>query len=248
MRNIFKILFVIIALFIVSCIKYDNPYETQSTEIELIEKFSINVEEPSGLAIDAEKGVLYTVSDNTNNVYKITKQGKILQEYQINADDLEGICIFGSNLLLANERSKQLISYNILSQSSTVYSINYTNTSENSGFEGVTYNEKQKTIYVINEKQPGELLELDLNFVVKKITQLNFANDYSGIFYDSQNDYLWIVSDESSTINKCYTNGDLIKSYKINVTKCEGIAIDSETGYIYLVSDSDAEMYVYKIK
>ena len=247
MINIYKILFSISILLIISCIK-DNNTEPLSTDIEFIEKFSINVEEPSGLAIDAEKNVLYTVSDNTNNVYKITKQGIVLQEYQINADDLEGICMFGSNLLLANERAKQLISYNILSQSSTVYSIDYNNTSENSGFEGVTYNDKQKIIYVLNEKKPGELLELDLNFVVKKKTQLSFANDYSGIFYDSQNDLLWIVSDESSTINKCYTNGDLIKSYKINIDKCEGIAIDFETGYIYLVSDSDAELYIYKIK
>lgn len=247
MRIKLSLLLLIIVIILSSCKKNDDEI-VKENDLELINKFTVNVKEPSGLALDLNKGILYTVSDNTNNLYKITKEGTVLHEYDINASDLEGVCLYNSNLLLANERTKQLIKYNVLNGNYTAYSINYTNTSGNSGFEGVTYNSNENIIYVLNEKQPGELLELNSSFVVTNKTKLNFANDYSGIFYESQNNLLWIVSDESSTINKCDINGSLITSYKINVNKCEGIAVDASNGIIYVISDTDSYLYVYRIK
>jgi uncharacterized protein YjiK len=248
LKQIYKILIFVIVLLVYSCSK--DSYEPDNTlsKLELINKFEINIEEPSGLTLDTNKGILYTVSDNSNKLYKITKEGVVLQEYEINATDLEGVCIYNSDLLLANEQKKQLIQYNTLSGSSTVYSINYSNNSLNSGIEGVAYNKTDNLIYILNEKNPGELLILNNNFIVIDSYILNFANDYSGICYSSKDNVLWITSDESSTINKCDLKGNLIKSYNINVNKCEGIALDINSGIIYVISDSESKMYLFKIK
>ncbi len=243
-----KFILFITVIFVLSCNKNDESKISDDDNIELIDRFGLDVKEPSGLAIDSEKGVLYTVSDNTNNLYKISKEGIVLQEYEINADDLEGVCIYNSDLLLANERTKQLLKYNTITNSVVVHNINYVNNAQNSGLEGVTYNSNKNLIYILNEKNPGELLTLNSDFLVIKKKTLDFAKDYSGLFYDSQQNLLWIVSDESSTINKCDINGNLITRYKINVNKCEGITIDVNSGIIYVVSDSNSEMYLYKIK
>ncbi len=55
---------------------------------------------------------------------------------------------------------------------------------------------------------------------------------------------LWIVSDQSKTINKCTLTGDLIDSYSIGVLQAEGIAIAKDK--IYVVSDAEEELYIFK--
>jgi uncharacterized protein YjiK len=120
----------------------------------------------------------------------------------------------------------------------------YNNNDANSGIEGVTYNPNNQTIYFVNEKNPGKLFKTDINFNITSILDLTFANDYSDLFYESQTNILWILSDESRTINKCTTDGILLQSYSINVDQPEGIAITSEK--IYIVSDSLKKLYIFQ--
>jgi len=248
LKNKFKILFLISILLISSCRKDEDVNKVNTDDLELINVFKIAVEEPSGLCLDTVNNVLFTVSDNTNNVYKISKTGSLIQEYDIDADDLEGITIYNSELLLADERNKQILKYNIINDELVKYSIDYDNTNANNGFEGIAYNYTDDVIYVLNEKKPGELLTFNNNFDIINTVSLSFANDYSGIFYDSDNNLLWIVSDESESVNKCTLNGELLKSYSVDINKCEGIAIDNKAKLLYLVSDTDSEMYVYKLE
>ena len=72
-------------------------------------------------------------------------------------------------------------------------------------------------IFILNEKNPGKLIRLRSDFTVLAEYDLNFAKDFSGLFYKSDSKELWIVSDQSKTINKCTIKGDVIKSYSINV-------------------------------
>ena len=99
---------------------------------------------------------------------------------------------------------------------------------------------------MLNEKNPGLLLELDSNGKILKETNLRFASDYSGIFHDELNDQLWILSDQSRTINRSRTDGVLIESFNINVTQAEGIAVNSTEQLIYVVSDATENLYVFK--
>jgi DNA-binding beta-propeller fold protein YncE len=56
-------------------------------QLELLAKYKIDVPEPSGLAIDQSGSALYTVSDNTNKVYKISAQGEVIRTFGYSGND-----------------------------------------------------------------------------------------------------------------------------------------------------------------
>jgi len=239
-------LIILVFVIIASC-KKENDVIIQNANLELISTYSLNIPEPSDLTFDKEKGVLYTVSDETKQIYKITTEGAVLQIFNVNADDLEGVTIYNeSNLLLVDEATNKIINYNLLNNTQTSTQINYNNT-ENKGLEGVCFNKTKNAIYIVNEKEQGALLELDTNFTIKTTKILTFAKDYSAVYFDEKNNVLWIVSDESATINKCTTEGKLIKTYNINIENCEGVAIDFAKNNMYFVSDSESKLYKYKM-
>ncbi|RLD26004.1 MAG: hypothetical protein DRI54_03705 [Bacteroidetes bacterium] len=205
----------------------------------------MDVLEPSGLAVSSSGNVLYTVSDNTAEVYKLSTKGDILQTFNYKGNDLEGVSTFtGNNLLLAEERTKEIVVFDMSSGTSTKHFINYDNNNKNSGIEGVTYNSIDGTIFILNEKNPGKLIRLRADFSIIAEYELDFASDYSGIFHDSSSNELWIISDQNKTINKCTLTGELIKRYPISVTQAEGIAIANDK--IYVVSDAEEKLYIYK--
>lgn len=212
--------------------------------LELLTSYKIDVLEPSGLTIDETGTILYTVSDNTGNVYKLSTEGLVLKTYTVNGNDLEGVSTYKENkLLLAEERTKQIVEYDLSTGSILKHNINYENNDDNSGIEGVAYKENDGTTFILNEKDPGKLFRLRADFSIILEYDLNFATDYSGIFYDVSLNNLWIVSDQSKTLNRCTLQGVLIEKYPISVTQAEGIAITNDK--IYIVSDVEAKLYVY---
>lgn len=241
--------YILVALFgvmaiVLSCSKSEGTYTNNKAELELVNSFSINVSEPSGLAINVNGTELFTVSDNTNNIYKLSVTGAILKEFQFAGNDLEGISTYtNGKLLISEERTKEIIEFDINTENFTKHFIDYKNKEENSGIEGVCYNSNNKTIYILNEKNPGLLIQLDTSFSIISSVELKFASDYSGIFYDASLNVLWIVSDQSKTLNKCKLNGDLIKEYQLKVTKAEGVAVTNNK--IYVVSDSENKLFIY---
>ena len=231
-------------VFSISCSDDDVQY-IQEDSLEFIASYKINVLEPSGLTVDITGKTLYTVSDNTGNIYKLSTEGELLKTYNYYGDDLEGVAIYKENkLLIAEERTKQIVEYDLSTGESSTHTINYENSFENSGIEGVAYKENDGTIFILNEQSPGKLLRLRSDFSIIIEYDLNFASDYSGIFYDVSLNNLWILSDQSKTLNRCTLQGVLIEKYPINVTQAEGVAITNDK--IYIVSDVEAKLYVYK--
>lgn len=240
-RTLLPFLYVILSLY--GCGNGDD--EIVKKELELIGTYQVDVPEPSGLAMNESGTGLYTVSDNTNNIYKISLKGNVIQKFQYTGNDLEGVSLFTANkLLVAEERNKEIVVYDLLTNAIVKHKIDYNNSDANSGLEGVDYNFDDGIIYALNEKDPGLLIQLRSNFSIISQTELDFAIDYSGICYDSSIKKLWIVSDQNQTINKCDLNGDLIKSYPINVIKAEGIAVTDKE--IYIMSDGTAKLYIFK--
>jgi len=249
MQSLKKYLFVIILglLSTISC--DDNGDDTgggAKDDLELLSTFDVAIAEPSGLAINSSGTALYTVSDNTAKVYKLSTKGEVTKIFSYTGDDLEGVTTFkGVKLLLAEERTKELVEFDMGSGAFLKHKILYNNNDSNSGIEGVAYAENLNAIFILNEKNPGKLIRLRSDFTVLAEYDLNFAKDYSGVFYDNSTKDLWIVSDQSKTINKCTIKGDVIKSYSIGVTQAEGIAIAKDK--IYIISDTEAKLYIYKL-
>ena len=237
------LIFLLGLVFITSC--SDNNEDIPKDLLELEASYKIDVLEPSGLAVNSAGTILYTVSDNTAQVYKLSTTGSVIQTFSYQGNDLEGVSTFtGNKLLLAEERTKEIVEFDMTTGVSSKHKINYENNSDNSGMEGIAYDNTSNTIFILNEKDPGKLLRLRTDFTVMAEYDLNFAIDYSGIFYESSSNNLWIVSDQNKTINKCTLTGELIKKYSISVTQAEGIAIANDK--IYVVSDAEAKLYVFK--
>jgi uncharacterized protein YjiK len=231
-------------MMITSC-NDQNEVVPVTNALELNASFKINVLEPSGLAVNSEGNALYTVSDNTAKVYKLSTTGNLIQTFNYVGNDLEGVSTFsGNKLLLAEERTKEIVVLDIETGASSKHRIDYKNSDANSGLEGVTYNSTDGTIFILNEKNPGKLMRLRADFSMIAEYELDFALDYSGIFYDDSSNSLWIVSDQNKTINKCTLTGELVKAYSISATQAEGIAIANDK--IFVVSDAEAKLYVYK--
>lgn len=225
------ILFFILAIAFtnLSCNSIDTVKEDT---IQLIDSYSVNVKEPSGLTINDAGTILYTVSDNTGDVYKLSTTGNVLQTYSYGGNDLEGVSFVNENkLLLAEERTKELIEFNTSSGSFTKHKIDYNNEGGNKGIEGVAFNKNDSTVFILNEKNPGLLIRLSADYKVQSSIKLNFASDYSGIFHENETNILWILSDQSKTINKCNLVGKLIESYSIDVAQAEGIAVTDDNIY-----------------
>ena len=232
-------------LFAISCKKNK---EDSLTMLDPVAVYSVNIPETSDLSFGSTADILYTVSDRTAKVYKITTQGKILSELQYTGNDLEGVSYAGNQFLyVTEERSRTVIKLdlqgNIIEQKAIPVEIN----DENQGLEGISFATFNKHFYIVNESNPGLLIEMDENLNVIENYPLTFANDYSGICVDNENQQLWIVSDESASVTKCTMKGELIESYRIAVSNPEGIAFNPETKELFIISDSEARLYVFKI-
>jgi len=66
----------------------------------------------------------------------------------------------------------------------------------------------------LNEKKPRLLITLDENLAELSRDTLNFSKDVSGIYYDTIDTTLWILSDESQSIYKTDLSGNVIEQFK----------------------------------
>ena len=88
--------------------------------------YKIKVSEPSGLSINESGTELYTVSDKTSKVYKLSLTGDVIQTYDFKGSNLEGISTYAKNkFLLAEESSKKIIVLDTVSGVSKKYKIKY---------------------------------------------------------------------------------------------------------------------------
>lgn len=217
----------------------------KKTDLELKASYKINVSEPSGLSINDSGTALYTVSDKTSIVYKLSLTGDVIETIDFKGSNLEGVSTYTENkLLLAEESKKKIIVLDMLKGKSSKHKIAYKNYDRNSGIEGVTFDKNSNTIFILNEKNPGKLIRLQNDFSVSAEYDLSFAADYSGIFYENSSNQLWILSDQNRTVNKCTLSGELIESFRIKVSQPEGIAVTDN--HIYIVCDEKAKLYVFK--
>ena len=182
--------------------------------------------EPSGLALSQERDGLWTVSDDTKKVFKLSLEGKLAKEQSFKIDDkgLEGITLdpSGDSLLVVKEESNEILEVGLASEKVTSRHAltdmagfgeverHFAGGGANKGLEGITLNRDTGTIFVLKEGEPGLLIELskDLGSILDARV-LDAANgfvdddvddreiDFSGIQYDDRRSLFWIVSDKA---------------------------------------------------
>jgi uncharacterized protein YjiK len=185
--------------------------------------------EPSGLALSRGRNALWTVSDDTRKVFKLSVDGRRLKgkSFKIGERGLEGLTLDPSeNFLLAvkeesNEilkisiAAERIISRHALSDMAGFGQIaqHFSEGDDNKGLEGMAFNQDTGTFFVLKEGDPGLLIEVsrDLASILGALVldrNLGFADDdlpgakidFSGIQYDGRRSVFWIVSDKARRV------------------------------------------------
>jgi uncharacterized protein YjiK len=239
-------LFILLALFSFSlCTEVKREKSPEVLTYNLSE--SIPVPEPSGLDLSFNEKGFWVVSDQNSKVYLIDSWGNEIKSFEVNGEDLEGITVVNdSTLAIVLERTREVV---ILDSSGNELKRATLNLKGelNSGLEGITYNPEKKTFYILNEKNPRLLITLDENLNELKRDTIKFAKDFSGIFFDDNDNSLWILSDESQRIFKTDLSGIPIEEFKIKVAQPEGITLNKASTKLFLVSDVTSNLYVFDL-
>lgn len=221
--------------------------EQKSLNFELVRTISLKVQEPSGLDLTFNRDGFWTVSDENSKVYLLDPAGNVLRSFKVNGIDLEGVAVVNENTIaVVLERSREIVLLDTLGNEIGRKKLNLAGES-NSGLEGITYDVLNNKYYLINEKSPGLLIKLDKELNEQSRTELKLAKDYSGIFYEKNENVLWILSDESQKIIITDNSGNLIEEYSTKIVQAEGITLDYEKNRCYIVSDNKEELYEYRI-
>jgi len=241
---LFFILTILLAFTISSCGNKEKQTKLLITNTRVQ---SISVPEPSGLDVTFDRSGFWTVSDETSSIYRLDSEGNVVQTLRVNGFDLEGITVIDEQrIAVVLERTREVL---ILKTDGTELQRKKLPLKGelNSGLEGITYNSENGHFFILNEKKPSLLLELDEKLEILSIDTLKFSKDVSGIYYDDVDKQLWILSDENQLVVKCDLNGIPQESIKVDIVQPEGITIDNESNRLYIVSDNTESMYVYRI-
>ncbi|MFO7896960.1 MAG: SdiA-regulated domain-containing protein [Candidatus Cloacimonadales bacterium] len=214
--------------------------------LQLISAQHISVPEPSGLTFDPTNNCLWTVSDETGQIYQLDLNGDVSQILDFVGSDLEGIAFdkLENCLWVVEEEERNLVKVSLEGHELARYG-QLIPGYDNSGLEGICL-DPESNIFLLKEKNPGQFIQLNPDKSVQKIIELDFAGDYSAIVAAAENNF-WILSDQAES---CYlyseVNG-ISAQLALNIDKPEGIALDAANNDLYIVSDSENKLYHYKL-
>ena len=216
MINFVKIfLLVIVVIFISSCECNCKKIITIDEEpiIELINAYSIDVEEPSGLDLSLDNLSLWTVSDKRRKMYQLDLTGQILREVSIPGVDLEGITIDSNEetIWVVQESLGEILQVDTLGNELQRILIPAVRDGAG-GLEGITINPTNNHLFMLKEKDPSVLIELNTEFETILFKRISTADDYSGMDYNEAENELWIVSDQERTVYRYDLGGSILAS------------------------------------
>ena len=219
-------------------------------QLQMIAEYALDVPEPSGVAFSKSLNCLWTVSDQTNKIYKLSLIGTTLETLSFTGQDLEGVTYdsISQTLWVVQESTREIVQVDLSGQELHRYTVSVNGSTPNSGLEGVCIDQNQ-LISVVNEKDPGVFVSLDSNYTVVSTQTLNFASDYADVCVNPESPgCYWIVSDEDQELYNWNITEGILESFPLNFPKPEGIAYDITSHRLYLVSDSQSKLYLYEIK
>ena len=231
----------------------------QGAEYKLSGTFHVAVKDPSGLTYDPVHDSLWTVRDHGSGLaeklmggggglFEIDKKGKVLKKMPLKAsNDLEGIAYRADTdtFLLAEERKREVVEIDRAGKTLRTIKvpIKWGYRDLNHGIEGVAYDPRSKSIFVANEKNPTQVMELKEDGNVVNSFEVIEVSDVSDLYYDATTDRLLVLSHENILL-EFTRKGQLIKTFPIEADKAEGVTKDSR-GYLYIICEVTSTLYVY---
>jgi len=235
----------VIALFACGNSKPAKPASTGV--LQLLATHALTITEPSGLAINESGTMLWTVTNNPDKVYQLDKDGTPVRTLNYVGEDLEGIAYDRSDktLWIVEENRREIVHLDLNGDVLSRHALDLVG-ERNSGLEGICLGDKGR-MFVLNEKQPGLFIEVNADFSIASRLPLDFAKDFSDLWFDRDTACFWILSDKSQKLCRWSQQKGVVSEYALPFPKAEGIACDDAANRLYIVSDSENKMYVYQI-
>ncbi|UII27363.1 SdiA-regulated domain-containing protein [Fulvivirga maritima] len=216
----------------------------QDIKLKPTEKVTVDIPEPSDVALAHDGKSLFIVSDN-GYLFETDLKGKIIRKAEgYKGLDDEGVYADANFVYAVEEFSRtiKLFDLETLTQQRT-YEVSY-HGGRNKSYEAFTFNKIKNRFLLITEKSPAYLFELNESFEkVNTIDISHIARDISAAtFY---NGYVWLLSDEDRSIFKLDANTyKVLSQWEIPVLNPEGLAFDAD-GNIIVVSDAMQKIYYF---
>ncbi len=237
----------LICILSISC-EETNPVNNDEDEenLQLKNKFNIGINCPASLCLSVDDNFL-TIGNQSGRLYKLTPLGEVLSSKDLGCHDAEGLTQIRSDstLWVVEEQLKQVFKYNYKGNVLDTFDIPVELDDPEYGPEGITYNPFTKRFYIVNERNPCLLLELNKNMELINQCELDFTFDCTDVFFDTESRSLWMLSEESNKLFKCSTSGKLDKTYKYDGNEMDGIVVLHDEYIVYMVSATRKIMYEY---
>ena len=252
-----------------------------------IKSGSQGLTEPSGLALSADGKSLWVVSDDTRKIFRLDLDGELdrAASFKIEEKGLEGIAADpgGRFLFAVKEERNEILKVDLHTQRTVLrrrlqdlrgypaIASAMGGGGSNKGIEGVAWNSKRGSLFVLKEGRPGMLVEIDSGltevlghrllgegngFTHPKLDEDDL--DFSGLVADDSSDTLLIVSDQGeclyrfdNEVNEVVGRVPLTyerKGKRKTIKKAEGVALDWRRNRLYVVSDKEARLYVFDLE
>ncbi len=220
----------------------------------------------SGLAYDGERGHLWAVVNNPEELIALGLDGEVMARYPLDGfKDVEGVAYLGDGMLVvAEEHHNALVVIGVpdqprrLSRDAKGALKLPIPGRDNRGFEGLGYDGRHDRLYVVKEHTPLGLYEvrglkasLEGKFDLEIIDRTDWipgrrilADLSSAAFHEAEN-RLMLLSHESRAIVELNDRGRRIAMHPLTrtfaglgapVIQAEGLALD-DRGRLYLVSE-----------
>jgi uncharacterized protein YjiK len=218
----------------------DNPTINSLT---LLAIYNLDIPEPSGIAYNSKNNNFMVVSDARQDIFIIDSVGMVKGTISTSSSDLEGITLSKNcdTIYVVEETKKLVTTYTSSGTLLGSFSVNVA-TNPSHALEGITRNNQNGHLIVLNEKLPCMLLEFYGKSEIRR-NELSYTTDISDVFFEESSNIYWIVSHEAQKVLKLTSDFNLVSEWTIPVIQAEGITIVQDK--IYIVSDSESKMFVF---
>lgn len=221
----------------------------------------------SALTYDGETDTLFTTTNAPPQIVELSREGKILRRVPVaGVEDLEGISSMGGRLFVLVDEREQQIHYRVRLEADA-RRVDVTGAPRlglrvlengNLGFEGVTWDETRRRLFVAKEKTPrvfeidgladlteGQSVNLQIREWQPKQPFWRFLRDLSSLSYREKTGHILLLSDESKMLAEYDEKDDLVglmplwrgfHGLSAGVPQAEGVTIGRD-GAIYLISE-----------
>ena len=239
--------------------------------------------EVSGLAL-AEGGGLWSVSDDTKQLFLLDAKGKIASDGTPGETGLEGIESDAARgrILAVREDTGEILVFGADGTVQRHYIGRIEGAAklvreprdwtDNNGLEGITVEPASGAVFVVKERDPRLLIELDpaLKRVRRALTltaALGFRSedandddlDVSGLAWDAGRRGFWITSDTGKSVYFLDLRSMRARGWALlaphggemkAVSNAEGVALSADGGRLFIVTDDGAHsrLLVYRVE